>query len=114
MMDNFQVFTKMKDFPFRGQFDHLGLDVIEDLPRLKNFRELGIAFAEQGQSYLPISWPERPNNVYNLMKYMTAAPDDRILGHVVAPWHPTLISEKPHFEKAFDDFVAAKSELYPD
>ena len=108
------TFTKMKDFPFKGQFDHLNLNVIEDLPRLKNFRERGIAFAKEGQTYLPTSWPTRPNNTYNLMKYMTAAPDERILGHIVAPWHPTLVSEKPYFEKAFDDFVSAKSEFYPD
>jgi hypothetical protein len=107
-------FTKMKDFPFKGQFDHLGLDVIEDLPRLKNFRELGIAFAEEGQTYLPTSNPKMPSNVYNLMKYMTAAPDEKILGHIVAPWCPTLLESKPKFEKAFDDFVAAKGELYPD
>ena len=104
----------MKDFPFKGQFDHLRLNVIEDLPRLKNFRERGIAFSKEGQTYLPTSWPTRPNNTYNLMKYMTAAPDERILGHIVAPWHPTLTSEKPYFEKAFDDFVAAKSEFYPE
>jgi hypothetical protein len=104
----------MKDFPFKGQFDHLGLDVIEDLPRLKNFRELGIAFAKEGQTYLPTSNPKMPSNVYNLMKYMTAAPDEKILGHIVAPWCPTLLESKPKFEKAFDDFVAAKGELYPD
>ena len=52
-------FTKMEDFPWPGQFDHLNLRVIEDLPRLKNFREQGIDFCKAGQSYLPTSWPSR-------------------------------------------------------
>ncbi len=107
-------FTKMKDFPFKGQFDHLGLDVIEDLPRLKNFRELGIAFAKEGQTYLPTSNPNMPNNVYEFMKYMTAAPDERILGHIVAPWRHTVLESKPNFENALAKFVEAKAELYPD
>ena len=104
----------MKDFPFKGQFDHLNLDVIEDLPRLKNFRERGIAFAKEGQTYLPTSNPNMPNNVYEFMKYMTAAPDERILGHIVAPWRPTVLESKPNFENALAKFVEAKAELYPD
>ena len=107
-------FTKMEDFPWPGQFDHLKLRVIEDLPRLKNFREQGIDFCKAGQKYLPTSWPSRPNNTYNLMDFLMDAPDENILGHVVAPWVALTPENKPKFEKAFDDFTAAKEEFYPE
>ena len=107
-------FTKMEDFPWPGQFDHLKLRVIEDLPRLKNFREQGIDFCKAGQKYLPTSWPSRPNNTYNLMEFLMDAPDENILGHVVAPWVALTPENKPKFEKAFDDFTAAKEEFYPE
>ena len=109
-------FTKMEDFPFRhlGQFNHLNLEVIEDLPRLKNFREQGVAFCEAGQQYLPTSWPSRPNNTWNLMEFLMDAPDENILGHVIAPWVHTKIENKEAFEKAFADFQTAKARFYPE
>ncbi len=107
-------FTKMADFPWRGQFDHLNLEVIEDLPRLKNFREQGIAYCEAGHKYLPTSWPTRPHNTWNLMEFLMDAPDENILGHVVAPWAPTKWEYKEKFEHAFSDFVEAKANFYPD
>lgn len=106
-------FTKMEDFPYRGQFDHLNLGVIENLPRLKNFREQGIAYAEAGQEYLPTSWPSRPNNTWNLMEFLMDAPDDKILGHIVAPWRNTIEEFRSFYEKAFDDFEKAKANFYP-
>ena len=107
-------FTKMADFPYRGQFDHLNLNVIEDLPRLKNFREQGIDYCKAGQKYLPTSWPSRPNNTWNLMEFLMDAPDENILGHVIAPWASLTPENKPKFEKAFDDFTAAKAAFYPE
>ena len=107
-------FTKMEDFPWPQHFAHLNLRVIEDLPRLKNFREQGIDFCKAGQRYLPTSWPSRPNNTYNLMEFHMDAPDENILGHIVAPWKDTLLENKPFFEKAFQDFQAAKSQFYPE
>ena len=107
-------FTKMADFPYRGQFDHLNLNVIEDLPRLKNFREQGIDYCKAGQKYLPTSWPSRPNNTYNLMEFLMDAPDENILGHVVAPWVALTEENRAKFEKAFDDFTAAKAKFYPE
>lgn len=107
-------FTKMADFPYRGQFDHLKLDVIEDLPRLKNFREQGIAYCEAGQEYLPASWPARPNNTWNLMEFLMDAPDENILGHIIAPWAATKSEYKEKFEQAFRDFKAARAHFYPD
>ena len=107
-------FTKMEDFPWRGQFDHLNLRVIEDLPRLKNFREQGIDYCRAGQKYLPTSWPTRPNNTYNLMEFLMDAPDENILGHIVAPWVAAVSENKEKFEKAFRDFKAAKAEFYPE
>ena len=109
-----ETFTKMEDFPWRGQFDHLNLRVIEDLPRLKNFREQGIDYCKAGQTYLPTSWPSRPNNTYNLMEFLMDAPDENILGHVVAPWKAATPENKEHFEKAFRDFREAKAKFYPE
>jgi len=106
-------FTKMEDFPYRGQFDHLNLGVIENLPRLKNFREQGVAYCAAGQTYLPTSWPKRPNNTHNLMEFLMDAPEENILGHVVAPWVAALPENKESFEKAFRDFREAKAEFYP-
>lgn len=42
-----------------------------------------------------------------------AAPDENILGHVVAPWVSTKLENKPKYEHAFDDFVEAKAAFYP-
>lgn len=109
-----EEFTTLADFPWRGQFDHLKIDYIEDLPRLKNFREQGIAFCQAGQKYLPTSWPARPNNTWNLMEFMVDAPDENVLGHVVATWLSTKLENKKNFEKAFDDFKKAKAKFYPD
>ena len=106
-------FTKMADFPFRNQFDHLNLEVIEDLPRLKNFRKQGLDFCRAGQEYLPTSWPTRPHNTWNLMEFLMDAPDENILGHIVAPWCSTKWANKEMFEKAFSDFVEAKANFYP-
>ncbi len=106
-------FTRLEDFPWKGQFDHLRIDYIEDLPRLKNFREQGVAFCQAGQEYLPTSWPERPNNTWNLMEFLMDAPDSNILGHVVAPWLPTKLENKPAFIHAFEDFRKAKEQFYP-
>lgn len=106
-------FTKMADFPWRGQFDHLNLEVIEDLPRLKNFREQGIDYCKAGQKYLPTSWPSRPDNTWNLMEFLMDAPDENILGHIVAPWCPTLLENKDKYLHAFDDFKKAKAHFYP-
>lgn len=107
-------FTKMEDFPWPEHFSHLKLQYIEDLPRLKNFREQGIDYCKAGQTYLPTSWPSRPNNTWNLMEFLKDAPDENILGHIVAPWKDTLPENKVHFEKAFADFQAAKAEFYPE
>ena len=108
-------FTKMEDFPFRhlNQFNHLGLEYIEELPRLKNFREQGVAFCEAGQQYLPASWPTRPNNTWNLMEFLMDAPDENVLGHIVAPWVDTTVQQKEKFEKAFADLAEARAHFYP-
>lgn len=106
-------FTRLEDFPWRHRFAHLGLEVIEDLPRLKNFREQGVAYAEAGQEYLPTSWPSRPNNTWNLMEFLMDAPDDKILGHVIAPWRATKEEYRADFEKAFSDFEIARANFYP-
>ena len=42
------------------------------------------------------------------------APDENILGHIVAPWVSTKWENKAKFEHAFDDFVKAKANFYPD
>ncbi len=107
-------FTKMEDFPWPGQFDHLNLRVIEDLPRLKNFREQGIDYCKAGQKYLPTSWPSRPNNTYNLMEFLMDAPQENILGHVVAPWVAAVEENKETIQKAFWDFREAKAKFYPE
>lgn len=109
-----ETFTRLEDFPWKGQFDHLKIDYIEDLPRLKNFREQGVDFCRKGQEYLPTSWPERPNNTWNLMEFMMDVPDENMLGHVVATWESTTLKNKGVFEKAFDDFQKAKANFYPD
>lgn len=109
-----ESFTKMEDFPWAHHFAHMNLQVIEDLPRLKNFREQGIDYCKAGQTYLPTSWPSRPNNTYNLMEFHMDAPDENILGHIVAPWADTLPKSKEKFEKAFRDFQAAKARFYPE
>lgn len=109
-----EKFTRMEDFPFRhlNQFNHLNLEFIEDLPRLKNFREQGIAYCQAGQQYLPTSWPNRPNNTWNLMEFLADAPDENILGHIIAPWTHTKMENKEVFEKAFADFQIAKAHFY--
>ena len=107
-------FTRMEDFPYRNQFDHLNMTYIEELPRLKNFREQGVDYCKEGQYYLPTSWPTRPNNTWNLMEFLMDAPDENILGHIVAPWCATKWEYKYKYDHAFDDFVKAKANFYPD
>ncbi len=106
-------FTKMEDFPWR-HFDHLNLEYIEELPRLKNFREQGIDYCKAGQTYLPTSWPSRPNNTWNLMEFLADAPDENIIGHIVAPWLPFNKDSIKDYERAFSDFEKAKAHFYPD
>lgn len=108
-------FTKMEDFPFRhlNQFNHLGLTYIEDLPRLKNFREQGVDYCKAGQQYLPTSWPSRPRNTWNLVEFLADAPDENILGHIIAPWVDTTVEQKEKFEKAFADLAEARAHFYP-
>ena len=41
------------------------------------------------------------------------APDENIIGHIVAPWRSTKLENKPNFQRAFDAFVEATAKFYP-
>ena len=49
-----------------------------------------------------------------LMEFLMDAPDENILGHIIAPWAATKSEYKEKFEHAFRDFKAARAHFYPD
>ena len=106
-------FVPFSEYPWdRTPYNGMNLQYIEDIPKLKAFRENIIDRMSDGTTYIPCSWCACKDNTYNLMKYFKdRAPNDQILGHLVSVWASTEWKSKEVFDSAFDDMKKAL-ELY--
>lgn len=111
-----EEFVPFSEFKFdRTPYAGMDLQYIEDIPRLKSFRQNILGWAKEGYPMVPCAWSKKPGNIRNLMEYFhNGAPDEQFMGMIVSTWCPLLDAHQDVYDTAFQDFAAAKSEFYPD
>jgi len=107
-------FVPFSEYPWdTTPYNGLDLKYIEDIPKLKDFRENIIPRMADGSMYIPCSWSYMKRNTVNLARFFKdgGAPYDRILGHLTAIWKSTTWDNKEVFETAFSEFEEVLPEL---
>ncbi len=106
-----EEFVPFSEYPWdKTPFNGLNLQYIEDIPKLKEFRENIISRLADGHMYVPCSWAYMKRNTVNLAEYFKdRAPYDQILGHLTSVWTSTEWKNREVFENAFAEF----SEVLP-
>ncbi len=106
-------FVPFSEYPWdKTPYNGLDLQYIEDIPKLKEFRECIIPRMADGHRYIPCSWSYMKGNTAELAEYFKKdAPYDQILGHLVAVWCATKWENKARFEAAFREFGEVKPKL---
>lgn len=110
-----EEFTPFSEYPpewDKTPFNGMDLQYVEDIPKLKAFRENIIPRMAAGFDYIPCSWCTRKKNTYNLMAYFKEkAPDSQWLGHFVSTWCSTEWKNKEIYDLAFREFREALDAL---
>ena len=90
----------------------MNLQYVEDIPRLREFRDNIIPRMADGHRYIPCSWAYMKRNTVNLMEFFQkGAPDNQILGHIVSVWRSMEWKNREVFENAFAEFKEAQEQF---
>jgi len=106
-------FTLFADYPWdKTPYAGLDLKYVEDIPKLKAFRENIIPRLADGHRYVPCSWAAMKGNTVNLMEYFAQGDRyDQVIGHMVSIWKATQWANREVFETAFAEFAQGKARV---
>lgn len=107
-----EEFVPYSEYPW-DRTPYLGMDLqyIEDIPKLKDFRENIIPRMADGHKYIPCSWAYMKRNTVNLAEFFNDAPKDQMLGFLVSIWKTTEWENRETFENAFSEFSEVKPRI---
>ena len=98
-----------------GEYKAMNLTYVEEDPFLVNFRNVALPLMENGYKYMPCAsiCNKCDINAEEIMRYFKDnAPDEQILGYVMAWWKPTVLAHKEEITKALRLMKEAKEKIY--
>ncbi len=98
-----------------GIYKDMNIEYVEQDPYLVNFRNVALPLMKDGYKYIPSSstYNKCDYNTEDLMDYFKEnAPDDQILGYVIATWSPTIMENQGEVKRALKLFKEAKEKIY--
>ena len=106
-----EEFVPFDEYPWdKSPYAGLDLKYVEDIPKLKQFRENIIPRLADGHRYVPCTWASVNRNTVNLMEYFAKGERyDQVIGHMVSVWCSTQWENREVFENAFAEFFEGKA-----